>query len=454
MTTRAQKVEAFDHVVETVLEFAKGTAVRYALEDSGYNDIDDLITMDKDEVMALKYFERDSKGAVTAIDKVVPMKARKKLLHLLWWRDFLVSQMTSKLLQIDEWKALTKDAYDVFRTNQAPNIARASAITSSGGGNAVGITKSQVSEFQKGHKRDVSVYMSFAGDWKHWFRVKRNWTSNFAADGVIDIVQPGYMIPVDGTEAKSLFDAKNRYVYNVFNACVKGGQAMVILRKHEVLMDGREVHLGMVNFYERKANLSLIRLQCMADIAELKLTKNYPGGSLKFFQNFQNTYLDLENATGKEIDDDKKIGSLNASLEDERYASVQTTIETVALQSGSQINYADYLQSMITHAENLRTTGRRNANRAETRRNGSGRGRGRNGGGNSNDPDAWKTDLTAFIPYRIYKDMSEAEIAKRKEAKQQKMTGFILHSVCATEKLSVAEVILMWDDVIATGFSS
>ena len=83
----------------------------------------------------------------------------------------------------------------------------------------------------------------------------------------------------------------------------------------------------------------------MSKLSELKLTKNYPGGALKFFQTFQNTYLDLENATGKVIDDDEKIGTLNASLDDDRFTGVRTTIETMALQTGNMINYADYLQN-------------------------------------------------------------------------------------------------------------
>ena len=104
--------------------------------------------------------------------------------------------------------------------------------------------------------------------------MKRNWASNFAADDVIEVIDQSYVVPSEGTEARSLYNAKNRYVYNVFNTCIKGGQAMVIVRQFEVAMDGRSVYLGMLGFYERKANLSLIRTQCISKLSELKLSKN------------------------------------------------------------------------------------------------------------------------------------------------------------------------------------
>ena len=245
--------------------------------------------------------------------------------------------------------------------------------------------------------------------------MKRNWASNSAADDVIEVIDQSYAVPSEGTESCSLYNAKNRYVYNVFNTCIKGGQAMVIVRQFEVAMDGRSVYLGMLGFYERKANLSLIRTKCMSELSELKLTKNYQGGALKFFQTFQNTYLDLENATGKVIDDDEKIGTLNASLDDDRFTGVRTTIETMALQTGNMINYANYLQSMITHAENLWSPVRRNANQLQKSGNGSsGQQKKANNGG---EDMKWTKDFTLHVPYKYFSKLPEAEKEKRIEAR-------------------------------------
>eukprot|EP00957_Ditylum_brightwellii_P014277 1075050-Ditylum_brightwellii.AAC.1 len=86
----------------------------------------------------------------------------------------------------------------------------------------------------------------------------------------------------------------------------------------------------------------------------MRLDWNCKGGPLKFFLDFQNVYLDLGNCNGKTVPDEEKIGALNASMDDSCFSSVCTTIETLALQTETPTNYASYLQSLITFAENLK----------------------------------------------------------------------------------------------------
>eukprot|EP00957_Ditylum_brightwellii_P105082 8009138-Ditylum_brightwellii.AAC.1 len=109
-----------------------------------------------------------------------------------------------------------------------------------------------------------------------------------------------------------------------------------------------------MDFYERKENLILIQTDCNMELSKMKLDWNYKGGPLKFFLAFQNVYFDLENCTGNIVPNEEKIGALNASMDDYCFNSVCTTIETLALQTKTSINYASYLQSLIKFAENLK----------------------------------------------------------------------------------------------------
>ena len=97
------------------------------------------------------------------------MKSRKKLLHLLWWRDHLVAQKSDKMLSDKDWANMAVDRYEEFRANDAPNIARAGSSGMASSTAATAVTKNQVNEFQKGHRRNVSVYMSYTGDRRFWF---------------------------------------------------------------------------------------------------------------------------------------------------------------------------------------------------------------------------------------------------------------------------------------------
>ena len=190
------------------------------------------------------------------------MKARKKLLHLLWWRDLEASKQSSGTVSLMEWNDLTEDEYDSFRSVHAANRARGNGTVGKGVTDTNTVTQEKVVAFQKGHNRDPSSYTKFNDQRRGWFRVKRNWCSNPRNDGIGALLSASYIVPTDGTEAKSLFDAQSGYFYNALQAAVTAGQAMILLRNHEQTNNGHDAYLEIVNFYERKANLSLISTDC------------------------------------------------------------------------------------------------------------------------------------------------------------------------------------------------
>jgi hypothetical protein len=78
--------------------------------------------------------------------------------------------------------------------------------------------------------------------------------------------------------------------------------------------DGPSAYLNVLNFHYQAANLCIIKTQDTAELAGMKLNQTYPGGALKFFNVFQNSYLDLEGASNHSVLDGEKIGLLCASL--------------------------------------------------------------------------------------------------------------------------------------------
>ena len=53
MTTRQKKKEAFAHVMGSVLDFDNNSPMMTAMEELEYDSIEDIVTMDKEEVMGL-----------------------------------------------------------------------------------------------------------------------------------------------------------------------------------------------------------------------------------------------------------------------------------------------------------------------------------------------------------------------------------------------------------------
>jgi hypothetical protein len=108
------------------------------------------------------------------------------------------------------------------------------------------------------------------------------------------------------------------------------------------------------------------------------------------------------------VPDEEKIGALNAALEDARFQTVRTTVETLALQTGTAIDYPSYLQSLITHAESLKTSNRQ-TNSVQTQRQQH----------TGNKKDDWKKDMLAYVPFKEFQKLSAEEKAKRQKAKEE-----------------------------------
>eukprot|EP00957_Ditylum_brightwellii_P100575 7666149-Ditylum_brightwellii.AAC.1 len=89
------------------------------------------------------------------------MKSKKKLFHVLWWRDHEVSLKASKLVTIDDWLQLTVEKNDTFVDTVAAIITRGTETNSDSPSN---VTVKQATDFQRVHRRDLTVWKHFNGD--------------------------------------------------------------------------------------------------------------------------------------------------------------------------------------------------------------------------------------------------------------------------------------------------
>ena len=117
-TTRARGVEAFEHVICTVLGLEKDSQLWESLYLNGYNTISDIATLTDDEINSLTYECVNQQGDISS--KKVMMKQKKLLLHLLKWRDWISRQVNE--FDVDDWLNLTSDEFNSFRVNQLPDL--------------------------------------------------------------------------------------------------------------------------------------------------------------------------------------------------------------------------------------------------------------------------------------------------------------------------------------------
>eukprot|EP00957_Ditylum_brightwellii_P075378 5727779-Ditylum_brightwellii.AAC.1 len=178
MPTCQKKKEAFVHVLGKGLDFKKDSPMMKAMCDLEYDFTKDIVTMDKEEVMRLLYKVTKEDRSIE-VTKDVPMKLKKKLLHVLWWCNQKVLLRANKI------------AVNMART--AIKMDPDAAFT---------ITVKQFNDSQRGHKRNLRVFKYFNGDHRMWFMCQRNWNSNAVNDGIKHLMESSYTVPLDETEAK------------------------------------------------------------------------------------------------------------------------------------------------------------------------------------------------------------------------------------------------------------
>ena len=259
-TTRARGVEAFEHVICTVLGLEKDSQLWESLYLNGYNTISDIATLTDDEINSLTYECVNQQGDISS--KKVMMKQKKLLLHLLKWRDWISRQVNE--FDVDDWLNLTSDEFNSFRVNQLPDLIRAGssgANISSSGGPAVGgiITSSEVQLFKKSIVKSHADFPDFNGYVSKWNKTKQNYKAVAANHGISRILDDSPVPPL-GSRDRELFDLQNGYFYNILKVKVKAGKAKVIVNQHAIDLDGRRAWRKFIDYYEHHIHSTLSTL--------------------------------------------------------------------------------------------------------------------------------------------------------------------------------------------------
>ena len=173
--------QTFHFVLQTLLGHTPAGPMYKAMDGLDYDEINDLATMSEDEVLALQY--PNPTGTLVPVS----MKACKRLLLVLMWRDHLVQQQTTSRFTATDWLALSPHDFDIFRLDVAPNLMSRGDKSSVSNSTSTSQT-CELESFKKGHKRDMSNYVTFNGDRRQWFKTKRSWTANAATDGIAEVI--------------------------------------------------------------------------------------------------------------------------------------------------------------------------------------------------------------------------------------------------------------------------
>ena len=154
MTTRAQteayRQGALTHLLAVVLQFPDDSQVHKAFHGLGYEDIDDIVMMSTEEVMALQY--KNDWNNKTEVKKDVPMKMKKKLIHALWWFDAESAKRVDGIVEYGAWYDLDEEIFERFRAQNASASRGGGKFQVQRKDDGDNVTSRAVERFRSGHK--------------------------------------------------------------------------------------------------------------------------------------------------------------------------------------------------------------------------------------------------------------------------------------------------------------
>jgi hypothetical protein len=384
--TRHTQAEAFDHLLKTVLGWNDFTPVFVSIIQNGYTTITDIITMDNDEIDDMTY---ENASFVTAVPRV----QKKMLKHVLLYYKYEISQRASQSFDASDWLTVTSDSFADFRSNIVPKLMHGvpACVATSQSLDSVSsspiVTSSHVDSFDALQRCDIKNYVKFNGKGKFYFRTLRQWRAQARVDNVSCVFDLDTIVPVKTTADYQLWERQNAFVTSMLNTNIVGGQAQTIVRTHSIDGDAHAVMQEFHAHYASKGNFTALCSDFHCELSLLQLTPRYPGGPTQFIQIFQSLYLDLEDATGKTVNDEEKVGQLSASVIGHPiFSNIMSNLALIAKANNGTVKYCDAIDEFIRISDEVSSnccinpsnacssSGNRNGPRSPARGQGNGRG--------------------------------------------------------------------------------
>jgi len=227
----------FVHVLTNVLKQPSDGPLAWALNKAGINEINDLLTLDQHSRNALTYEWDD--GTV----KPLPIGYKNLLRVLKIFADYCQDQG----MPIEDWTTVTKRDFDKFRTSRAGLALSEKSDTFSNSAHTPVIAptpstpapkqKDLLSEFKKGIKWDASLFVVLK-DLKQWDSWHRSTVAQARTQDVYDVLDPVYKpLPTE----KDLFEAKQRYMYAVFERVLQMDKGKALVRSNEATSNAQKI---------------------------------------------------------------------------------------------------------------------------------------------------------------------------------------------------------------------
>jgi hypothetical protein len=349
--TRADAKEAFDHVLDVVLNRPDGSYLKSSLINDGINDIFALVTLTDSIIDSLTYEDPDP----TKKGTIYPLKHGDKNL-IRCFLHYIIHRNNINLPIGENWKHITNDDFNQFRID--PNFmanfsASPATVTKPSQGSpspSVSIY-SPADLFRRGIKRDPSLFPTLKDE-----RFNDQWHRSFVnqarAQDVSDVLDANYKPSTQND--KDLFVEKQKYVYAILETKVLTDKGKSIVRGYETTFDAQKAYKDLVDHHLKSTKAMIDSASILSYITSSKLgTGEWTGTTESYIINWQNQVRLYERQVPLSdhfSDLQKRIMLQNAVHGIDELRQVKNTAELIKVNSGKDITYDQYVDLLTSAA--------------------------------------------------------------------------------------------------------
>ena len=333
-----------DHVVTVVLKQAKDGPLVKALDHGGINDIVDLLALSPQERDALTVPQVDGTKKPLSIGHKSMLRALKIFTNF--------CQVNGK--PIVDWTTVTKKDFDEFRISEAGLAAteKMDALTSPTPTPPPPKQKDLLAEFKKGIKRDASLF-NVLKDLKQWDSWHRSTVAQARAQDVSEVLDPSFK-PITGQE--DLFEAKQKYMYAVFERALQTDKGKALVRSNEADSNAQKIFDELCKDALRSTRASIDSSRLLSYVTSVRIGDGlWNGTSHSFVLHWQEQvrlYESLVDVASHFSPQQKMHMLQNAVHPLEELRQVKNQADQLQAYSGRPISYDTYCTLLLSAASN------------------------------------------------------------------------------------------------------
>ena len=232
--------KALTHLLEKVLVADAHTPVTLALEKAGVRTASDLVSLQLDPDMPLKY-DKPAEGG-DKVKKNIPLlqAEMRKIMGIQEYIRYHSKNVSLKHYEsLADWEELTAKNFIFFRINIAPTLppdVTPSTVTAQP---PLAITD-PLSDWKNGVKRDMSIFRELkkVKEWEQW---DTQFHADVATQGVSRVLDRNFQPQT--YDDKVLFREQQQYLYAVFVRILRTDKSKAIVRKYKSTFDAQSTDL-------------------------------------------------------------------------------------------------------------------------------------------------------------------------------------------------------------------